>query len=300
MRISYLASAALAVSFLPLASPAFAGSAAYSGSDAQSITYGSGTYGSTGHTSHTSHSSGMHSTGSHSSQSMSTRYGSANTAACPSGTNRSSDGYCMTSGSSSSIGISGGSTFASSVYTSPPSMQSVSTEYTSPPSMRSVSTEYTSPPSMRYVGENFNASTSTIVPFRTSVNNISKHRIDGMGSNEFLSETSCPTSVYNPGGAQVLGCYSVVKAAPAPVYRPAPIYRPAPVVVPQIHYQQVRVVRPIIYVRYPVPTPVRVYQQNFSNSYQSYSRQYSSGGCGTAYSRYGNNWPRMGGGCGGW
>ncbi|MCF6220982.1 MAG: hypothetical protein L3J65_07700 [Robiginitomaculum sp.] len=265
MRISYLASAALAVSFLPLASPAFAGSAAYSGSDAQSITYGSGTYGST---SHTSHSSGMHSTGSHASHSMSTRYGSANTAACPSGTNRSSDGYCMTSGSSSSIGISGGSTFASSVYTSPPSM--------------------------RYAGGNFSASTSTIVPFRTSVNNISKHRIEGMGSNEFLSETSCPTSVYNPGGAQVLGCYSVVKAAPAPVYRPAPV------VVPQIHYQQVRVVRPIIYVRYPVPTPVPVYQQNFSNSYQSYSRQYSSGGCGTAYSRYGNNWPRMGGGCSGW
>jgi len=75
------------------------------------------------------------------------------------------------------------------------------------------------------------------------------------------------------------------------VVKPVQAPRPAPIVVPQVSYQQVRVVRPIIYVRYPVPTPyaVPVYQQ-----------QYQQGGCGTAYSRYGNNWPRLGGGCGGW
>ena len=125
-----------------------------------------------------------------------------------------------------------------------------------------------------------------VQPFTTSVSNISDYRIAGMGSNESLAPTTCPTSVYNPGGAKVLGCYSVVK--------PAPVMRPAPVVVPQMHYQHVRVVRPIIYVRYPVPTPVAV-----PVYHQQYQQHYRSGGCGTSYSRYGNNWPRMGGGCGG-
>lgn len=252
MRISYLASAALAVSFLPLASPA------YAGSNSQGITYGSGSYTASSHASH----------------SMSTRYSSGSTSSCPSGSTRSSDGFCISAGSSSSVGVSNSTSSASVGYTSPPSMA---------PAMggtSSASVEYTSPPSM---APSVGRGSSTIVPFQTSVNNISSLRIDGMGSNEFLSETSCPTSVYNPGGAKVLGCYSVVKPVPAPVYRPAPV------VVPQTYYQQVRVVRPIIYVRYPVPTPVPVpiYQYNYQVS-----------GCGMAYSRYGNNWPRMGSGCG--
>jgi len=281
MRISYLASkylasAALAVCIVPLATPAYAG-----GSSSQGITYGSGSYGSTNHSSHSPGMHGSHSSGSHSSHSMSTRYGSASTSPCPSGSSRANDGYCISSGSSSSVGISGASTHAATGgYTSPPSMA---------PSMGSTQMamgEYTSPPSMAPSMGGANT-----ISFTSSARNISHHRIDGMGSNEFLSATTCPTSVYNPGGAKVLGCYSVVKKAPVPVYRPAPV------VVPQTHYQQVRVVRPIIYVRYPVPTPVPVYQQNFSH--YSHSSQYQSGGCGVAYSRYGNNWPRMGG-CGGW
>ncbi len=230
MRISYLASAALAVCILPLAGTA------YAGSSHQTITYGSGSYGdSQSMSSTTLHNSGSHSSHSHSS--MSTRYGGSSGAPCPSGSTRSGDGVCLTSGTTS-------------------------------------------------VGRSYTSSSSTIVPFTTTVDNISSYRIEGMGANEFLSETSCPTSVYNPEGAKVLGCYSVVKKA-----APAPVYRPAPVVVPQVRYQQVRVVRPIIYVRYPVPTPYAV---------PVYQPQYRVGGCGMAYSRYGNNWPRMGGGCGGW
>ena len=63
----------------------------------------------------------------------------------------------------------------------------------------------------------------------------------GLAANESLRPTNCPTSVYNPDGGRVLGCYDVVApAAPAPVAQ-------------QSYY---RVVRPVIYVRYPVYVPV--------------------------------------------
>lgn len=83
--------------------------------------------------------------------------------------------------------------------------------------------------------------------------------VAGLGYGESLQSTNCPVNVYNPSGARVLGCYNVVKQ------------------VPQTNY--VRVVRPVVYVRYPVPTPVAVpyYVNNF-------------GGCGvnTNFSRYGS------------
>jgi len=103
-----------------------------------------------------------------------------------------------------------------------------------------------------------------------------------MGPNEFLSKTSCPTSVYNPEGGQVLGCYSVVK----------PVVQPRPVIRHQVHYQQIQVVRPVIYVRYPVPTPVAI-------AIPIARPIMSPCGGTTRYSRYGNVWPRAGG-CGGW
>lgn len=62
--------------------------------------------------------------------------------------------------------------------------------------------------------------------------------VPGLGSGESLQATNCPVNVYNPTGARVLGCYDVVKQ------------------VPQTNY--VRVVRPVIYVRYPVATPIPV------------------------------------------
>ena len=69
--------------------------------------------------------------------------------------------------------------------------------------------------------------------------------VPGLGHNESLRATDCPTNVYNPEGGRVLGCYNVVKpVAPAPVA--------------QTTYYSV--VRPVIYVRYPVaccaPRPV--------------------------------------------
>ena len=83
-----------------------------------------------------------------------------------------------------------------------------------------------------------------VVPFSTSVSSVSHHRIDGMGPNERLCPTKCPVDVYNPEGGKVLGCYNVCKTAP--VVRPVQVQ------------SYIRVVRPIIYVRYPVPTPVPV------------------------------------------
>lgn len=63
--------------------------------------------------------------------------------------------------------------------------------------------------------------------------------IPGLGYNESLRATTCPTSVYNPEGGTVLGCYNVVKPVPQTTYY--------------------RVVRPVIYVRYPVPVAVPQY-----------------------------------------
>lgn len=60
--------------------------------------------------------------------------------------------------------------------------------------------------------------------------------IPGLGQNESLQPTSCPVNVHGTGEGRVLGCYNVVK----PVARTA-------------YY---RVVRPVIYVRYPVPVAV--------------------------------------------
>jgi hypothetical protein len=67
----------------------------------------------------------------------------------------------------------------------------------------------------------------------------------GLGPNESLHPTRCPISVHNPNGHQVTGCYKVVKR-----WTPPQVHRPAP------HRVYYRVVRPIIYVRYPVPVCV--------------------------------------------
>jgi hypothetical protein len=63
--------------------------------------------------------------------------------------------------------------------------------------------------------------------------------LSGLGTNESLQATNCPTNVYNPEGGKVLGCYNVVKP------------------VAQTSYY--RIVRPIVYVRYPVPVAVPYY-----------------------------------------
>ena len=145
---------------------------------------------------------------------------------------------------------------------------------------------------MRYgsgsVSNSYTLGDDTIVPFTTTTASDSGFRVPGMGSNEFLSPTECPVSVYNPQGGKVLGCYSVSKPAPVKVHVPAPVTVTVPT------YRTVNVVRPIIYVRYPVPTPVAVpiYSHQYNYGY-SHHRQYSA--CGNSWnSRYGENWPGRG------
>ncbi len=60
--------------------------------------------------------------------------------------------------------------------------------------------------------------------------------VPGLGYNESLQATNCPVNVYGAGEGRVIGCYNVVKPVPQTTYY--------------------RVVRPVIYVRYPVPVPV--------------------------------------------
>ncbi len=65
-------------------------------------------------------------------------------------------------------------------------------------------------------------------------------RMPGLAADEYLCPTTCATSVDVPAGGRVLDCFSVCKkAAPAPVYRTVT--------------QAYQVVRPVVYVNYPVP-----------------------------------------------
>ncbi|RKQ69362.1 hypothetical protein DES40_2162 [Litorimonas taeanensis] len=99
--------------------------------------------------------------------------------------------------------------------------------------------------------------------------------IPGLGANESLRPTVCPVNVYNPNGGKVLGCYNVVKTM---TYKQAP----------QMTYY--RIVRPIVYIRYPVPVAVPTYHH--FNAYSQYGQyghfsQFNRGCAGAAYaSRY--------------
>ena len=74
--------------------------------------------------------------------------------------------------------------------------------------------------------------------------------VPGLGYNESLQATNCPVNVYGSGEGKVLGCYNVVKPVPQQTYY--------------------RVVRPVIYVRYPVP--VAVPYTSPCNTVKHYSR----------------------------
>jgi hypothetical protein len=64
----------------------------------------------------------------------------------------------------------------------------------------------------------------------------STQSVQGLGANESLQATNCPVNVYGAGEGRVVGCYNVVKPVPQTTYY--------------------RIVRPVIYVRYPVPVAV--------------------------------------------
>jgi hypothetical protein len=96
------------------------------------------------------------------------------------------------------------------------------------------------------------ASTTNHAPVVTSTYHGHQYRYEGfsgtysgLGHNERLHPTRCPVAVHNPQHHQVAGCYKVVKQ-----WTPPKIHQPAP------HRVFYRVVRPVIYVRYPVPVCV--------------------------------------------
>lgn len=96
---------------------------------------------------------------------------------------------------------------------------------------------------------------STGISSSYSVTPLTSSVLTGLGHNETLQPTSCPVAVHNPSGAKVLGCYNVVK--------PKPVVRTVVRTVPTVY----QVVRPIVYVRTPVPvcntccTPKKVFSR---------------------------------------
>lgn len=133
--------------------------------------------------------------------------------------------------------------------------------FTSAPTYSSSSSSYGS----GSISATYSDNSATVVPFTSPAS------VPGLGVNESLVPTSCPVSVSNPDGGRVLGCYAVAKPAlvAQPVYTPVTTYT--------------RVVHPVIYVRYPVPTPVPYIQDVYV------------GGCGGFNTRYGAGYP---GACG--
>lgn len=201
---------------------------------------------------------------------------SLSTAPCPSGSTKQSDGTCLSTSSSSFASgsvISSGSSFgSSSTYSSAPSYGSSST-YSSTPSYSS-STTYSSAPSYSSSSTyssaaSFSSQSTSTAPCPAGSTKqsdgtclsttpgfstteiasapLTSSIIGGLGVNESLQPTTCPVAVHNPEGAQVLGCYNVVKPVPAPVVQTRTIVQTVPTV-----YQ---VVRPVVYLRYPVPVP---------------------------------------------
>jgi hypothetical protein len=85
---------------------------------------------------------------------------------------------------------------------------------------------------------------TSYVPFSsgsmTSSGTISGLSIAGMGASEELCPVDCAQPVGSVGSGRVLGCYAVCKPAPQPV----------------TYTTYTQVVRPVIYVRYPVPYAV--------------------------------------------
>lgn len=126
------------------------------------------------------------------------------------------------------------------------------------------------------ISESWSDSSTSYVPFSTpgssvTSSTISGYSVPGLGANERLCPTACGDSVgvHGVGKGRVMGCYKVCK--------PAVVYTPRPVV--QRHV--VRVVRPIIYVRYPVvqrPVCPPVHVTTHYSRYGDYG--YGAGRCG--------------------
>lgn len=201
--------------------------------------------------------------------SSSINYGSANNygagtyspgittvAPCPAGSTKQADGTCLsTSSSFSSSTVSTGSAYSSAPTYSSSSYGSGSHSHGSVASSSYAAQTYGS----GSISSAFTTDYST-APLTSSV-------VSGLGLNESLQATTCPVSVDNPNGAKVLGCYNVVKPQP----KPRPVVRTVVRTVPTVY----QVVRPIVYVRYPVPvcntccSPQTVYSRYGSNGFNA-------------------------------
>ena len=147
--------------------------------------------------------------------------------------------YCGDAGASTSSAWSshGSSYDAGSTYWAPSSSSSYSTTMSSG---QADATYGTGSISQTYTG-----AASDTYGFHGSTQGLA-----GLGANESLQATNCPVNVYGAGDGQVLGCYNVVKPVPQTTYY--------------------RVVRPIVYVRYPVPVAVPYYSP--CHTYKIHSR----------------------------
>jgi len=154
--------------------------------------------------------------------------------------------YCNSNSSLPSLSSWSGASHTTSTYESAP-RYSISSYSTSPAYNKAysygTSNTYTGTVSSSYADATYgtgsisNAYTGSDVELYNFSGSTSG--VTGLGVGESLQATSCPVSVYNPSGGKVLGCYNVVKPVPQTTYY--------------------RVVRPVVYVRYPVPVAVPYY-----------------------------------------
>ncbi|MEE9271879.1 MAG: hypothetical protein V3U57_01210 [Robiginitomaculum sp.] len=243
MRLSYLTATrlttGLAIGFVAISTPAFAAC----GSNKMTCNSSVSKYESSHHR-QLNHMGSHHMVDGAQSHNYSHNYSSSSANnPCPSGSTRGKGGLCMVDGSSS---------YTASTYNHAPrgsysshrlSTSSSNADY----GHGSISRAYTN-------------GNTTVIPLSTS--SLSSLTAKNMDTGDSLVPTHCPVSVNAPTGSRVLGCYAVSRPAPAPVVIPAPI------VIPQ--YNIVRVVRPVIYVRYPVPTPVMMPSCGVVTNYSRY------------------------------
>ena len=153
--------------------------------------------------------------------------------------------YCTSSGHTSSLpslSTWSASSHSASSYTAPSYSYASSSSYSTAP-LSNASYSYGGMVSSAYADSTYGTGSisnayegSDVEMYNFSGSTAS---VPGLGAGESLQATSCPVSVHNPSGARVLGCYNVVKPVPQTTYY--------------------RVVRPIVYVRYPVPVAVPYY-----------------------------------------
>lgn len=169
----------------------------------------------------------------------------------PSYTTSSVSSYDMPAYASSSSYDAGETVVSGSTYSSVSAPVSYSSSSSTYSSYSTPSTSYAGSLSDSYADATYGSGSisqayedTSYVPFSggslTSSGTISGLSVAGMGANEELCPVDCAQPVGSTGSGRVLGCYAVCKPAPQPV----------------TYTTYTQVVRPVIYVRYPVPYAV--------------------------------------------